>query len=198
MAFETLNVLQAIGGDPDLAGTAIERAQHAERMRELAEEREAEAKRARLAENAELMALANRAAGDPMGQIQRAQLDLADRQAEVGDLEDKLRKARGRLESARSHVQFWHDRLLVVEEQTSRNRTPSPLEQASARAADALRQAREDQLAARQVLRAARQSQKRGHRKLASRSAPTGILTAESAPAGHVSFRGGGEIVGVE
>ena len=41
--------------------------------------------------------------------------------------------------------------------------------------------------------------QKQGRRKLASRSdSPASYLTAESQPAGHVSFRGGGEIVGVE
>jgi hypothetical protein len=143
MAFESLDVLQAIGGDPDLAGTAFERAQHADRMRELAEEREAEAKRARAAENAELLAIANRAAGDPLGQRHRAHADLEERQAEVADLEARLEKARGRLESARSSVRFWNDR------------------------------------------------------QLASRSAPTATLSAESAPAGHVSFRGGGYVTGV-
>jgi hypothetical protein len=200
MAFETLDVLRAIGGDPDLAGNAFERTQHADRMRELAEEREAEAKRARAAENAELLAIANRAAGDPLGQRHRAHADLEERQAEVSDLEDKLAKARGRLESARSAVQFWNDRLLVMEEASSRSRAPDPLEQASARAADAFRQAREDQMTARQVLRSARQSQRRGRRELAHRSQPASVLTAEDGPVpgDGLRYRNGGEIVGVE
>jgi hypothetical protein len=198
MGFETLAALEQIGGNPDLAGTAFERAQHADQMRELAEERETEAKRARAAENAELLAIANRAAGDPLGQRHRAHADLEERQAEVADLEARLEKARGRLESARSAVQFWNDRLLVMEESTSRSRTPDPLEATRMAAADALREAHEGRM----IVERAKRSQQQGRRGLARRSQPASILTPESAPGpggDGVRIRNyGGEIVGVE
>jgi len=157
MAFEALDLLQQLGGEPDVAGSVLARAQQAERVRERAEEREAEARRARAVENAELLALANRQQGDPLGNIRAAQLHVADAQAEVADLGEKLRKAEGRLESARSAVQFWADRLLVVEEASARSRIPDPLEQASMRAADALREAHEGRMVVEQARRQTRQ-----------------------------------------
>jgi hypothetical protein len=195
MAFEAYDLLVSLGSAHDLAGTALERAQHAGRMAELREEREAGEKHTRALEDAEWLALANRAAGDPLGQIQRAQADLSDWQEKVSDLRDQLRKAETRLESARSNVQFWADRAMIVEEST-RSRALDPVELASARAAEAARALHEGRMTVERARRNQRQQERRG---LARRSAsmPTSVLTAESAPAGHLSFRGGGEIVGV-
>src|SRR6266851_896636 len=126
--FETLEVLRQIGGDPDPAGSALARAQHAERMQDLRDEREAEARRARRAENAEMMAIQNRALGDPLGQIRCAQEQSAELEAEAAGLRDRLAKVEGRLASARSNVQLWADRLLVADEASARSRVPDPLE----------------------------------------------------------------------
>jgi hypothetical protein len=70
-----------------------------------------------------------------------------------------------------------------------------PLEATRMAAADALREAHEGRM----ILERAKRSQRQGRRGLARRSAsmPTSVLTAESAPAGHVSFRGGGYVTEV-
>jgi hypothetical protein len=196
--FENLAALQELGGDPDLAGNALARAQAAEAVQDAREQREEEAKRARLAENAELRAIQNRALGDPLGSLRSTQLEAGDLGDRVRDLESQLERARAKLAANQERQQFWLDQVMVLEEGSARSATLGPMEQATLRAQDALRQAAEDQMTARQILRAARQQQRRGHRELASRSAPTAVLEARSAPAGHLSYRGGGEIVGVE
>lgn len=153
MAFEALQLM----GAGDVPGAALAHAQAAELAQEAAEVREAQANRARLAENAEALAVANRAAGDPLGNIHQAQAVMAERQDEVAELTEKLRKAEGRLASARSSVQFWADRMLLVDESTQRSRQLSPVEAASARAADQLRRVREGRMEVEQARRSLEQ-----------------------------------------
>ena len=195
MAFEALNLLQQLGGEPDLPGSVLAHAQHADRMRERAEEREAEQRRARLAENAELLALANRQQGDPLGNIRSAQVHVSDAQAEVTDLAEKLRKAEGRLESARSTVQFWADRLLVVEESSARSRTPDWAEQATMRAQDALRQHHEGQMIVEQARRQVRQRSRVSRRSAAPEQPWDGGRIPDTSSADRI--RPGGEILSI-
>lgn len=153
MAYEELAALEAIGGGVDLAGSVLARAQAQEAVDDAAEERRTAERSAEFQRRGEVLALANRQLGDPLGEIRRAQQDvmsLADQEAE---LLTKLAKVRGRLESARSAVGFWSDRLLIVEEQSARSRVPDPLEQAAMRAADALREAHEGRMVLEQARR---------------------------------------------
>jgi hypothetical protein len=181
--FEALDVLQAIGGDPDAAGSALARAAAAEALQDAREEVEAEARRARLAENAEIAAIQNRSMGDPAGQLRAAQMEGEGLADAVADLESRLAKAKGRLEANRDRQRFYAERAMLAEEGSRRSAAPDPLEAAAVRAADALRETHEGRMV---VERARRRLRHRPSAEPVLRSQPTSVLTADDS---HVSFR---------
>src|SRR2546423_711302 len=97
MAFESLELLQSIGGDPDPTASVLARAAAVERMQEAAEERESEAKRARSIERAEVLALQNRMLGDPLGRLRSERLQASELADQAADLEAQLAKVKDRL-----------------------------------------------------------------------------------------------------
>ena len=187
MAYEELAVLRQLGGDGDVAGSVLARAQAQEAIDDAAEARRAEARKAEFERRGEVLALANYQMGDPLGQIRMHQLQAADLADKVTDLENQLAKAKGRLEACRSSIRFWSDRLMVVEEQSARSRVPDPLEEAAMRAADALREHHEGRLIVERARRSLRQR---------SQARPPAEVQARSGGDG-VRVRSGGEILGV-
>jgi hypothetical protein len=199
MAFDELQLLEQLGGQNPFGESRIALAAAHEAVEDAAEARRAEQRQAEAIQRQETLALLDRQMGGPIAEVRRHQMQAADLADKVRDLEDQLENARGKLDACRASLEWWSERLTLVDEGTRRSTPPTALERTKAAAAEAYRQAAEDEMTRKQVLRAARERQKQGRRKLASRSdSPASYLTAESQPAGHVSFRGGGEIVGVE
>lgn len=96
----------------------------------------------------------DRSLGGAMEQVRRHQGEMSGLQERVDDLEAQLAKARERRDSCRSSLQWWSERLTLADETVSRSAAPNAFELASARAADAARQAHED----RDILERARRS----------------------------------------
>jgi hypothetical protein len=140
--FETAAWLEQFRGEPvtvlegALAAQAREqRAEDAEAQREA--ERKAEAAEAR----AEGLALANRALGNPLGEVSALRSALTAADDEVGELQEKLDKAKARQESVRSNLQWWSERLAIATETVAARSEPlrqDPAEVALMRAKAAL------------------------------------------------------------
>jgi chromosome segregation ATPase len=142
-----LELLQRLGGDtPDLTGQALARAEVRGAIQDARAEREAESRRAEREQRAETMALLDRQMGGAMEQVRRHQGDMAGLQERVDDLEAQLAKARGNLESCRSSLTWWSERLMLADETVSRSAAPDPVEAATMRAQDALREAHEGRM----------------------------------------------------
>jgi chromosome segregation ATPase len=195
MAYEAMWLLESVGGDPGLAGSAMARAAAQEAIEDAAEERQAEQRRAAAEERRETLAVLDRQFGGAQEQIRHLQAGISDQADAVADLESKLERARARLESSRSSLAWWSERLLLAQEGTQRSTPPDAVEQASARAQDALRQVREGRM----VLERA----KRSVRQRFGGSAPAAVLEARSESAGgphpggsDVRIRNGGHVIG--
>ncbi len=158
MGFEALEFLRAAGGDPDPAGSRLDRAAAMEAIEDAAEARQAERRRAEAEERQEVRALMNRQWGDPLGQMRMAQADMVNLSDRVSDLRDQLAKAEDRLDRARSNLTFWAERGLLAEEATRRS-YPNPVEAAVMRAADVAREIHEN----RDILERARRAVRHGH-----------------------------------
>jgi hypothetical protein len=77
------------------------------------------------------MAMANRQAGDPIGEVNRCHMAVAACRDEVADLEARLEGARGRLHRAAEQLVDWQaqaDQVLAVSAQ--RSQTPDMLQDA--------------------------------------------------------------------
>lgn len=96
MAYESLELLQRLGGDtPDLTGQALARAEVRGAIQDARAEREAESRRAEREQRAETMALLDRQMGGAMEQVRRHQGDMAGLQERVDDLEAQLAQSQG-------------------------------------------------------------------------------------------------------
>jgi len=191
MPESALELLQQVAGDRDLAGSVLERAQLAERLQEAAERREAEREAARRAENREMAMIADRMVGGAQEHVRACQLKAADLADEVADLEARLEKARARQQANADQLRWWGERGMLAAESASRSQILDPYEQASMRAADALREAHEGRALMERLRREARQRS----RGLSRRSA---VQEPAQLPGGvDVRIRSGGYVVDV-
>jgi hypothetical protein len=104
-----------------------------------AEERRDDELREAIEERAEGLLLANRALGNPAGEIASLRSALTASDDEVADLREKLGKAEARQGRLRENLTWWSERwALGVEATTARSTRQDPAEQAVLRAQAAL------------------------------------------------------------
>jgi predicted RNase H-like nuclease (RuvC/YqgF family) len=185
--FETYDLLQQLGGDPDIAGSQMAIAAAHEAIEDAAEERRAEQQRSAAEQRRETLLILDRQFGGAQEQIRHLQAGISDQTDKVTDLREQLAKAERALESSRSSLAWWSERLLLAQEGTQRSTPPNAIEQATMRAADELRRVREGKM----IIERARRGLRQRSGVLAHRpdSMPTSYLEARSEPTGHVSFR---------
>jgi hypothetical protein len=126
MSFNTLGFLESVNpasadGQGRTVAEVLARARAGEQQGEAAEAAEAEAKRAAALEQAETLALQNRALGDPMGGISRAQAVATEARDEIAELEAKLAKAHKKLAGAQGNLEFFAARMQVAQDSARRS-----------------------------------------------------------------------------
>ncbi len=205
--FETLDLLDSIAADdPGPLARARMQADADDRREALAAEQRAEARQVAASERAEVLALQNRALGDPMGGLSSARSQLMADDDLVSELRGKLEKAQARQERARENVEFFATRAQMANDASMRSvpMYQDPAEQACQRAQIALDDARRE---GRRTLERARQ-QVQARRGTSFRSAvPAGaeaeyrraVAEIEAPPVDNYAdrIRFGGEIVSV-
>src|SRR5258708_35985868 len=154
---ETLGLRASIAADePGPRAGAGMQADADARREALAAEQRAEARQVAASERAEVLALQNRALGDPMGGLSSARAQLMADDDLVSELRGKLEKAQARQERARENVEFFATRAQMANDGSMRSAPmyQDPAEQACQRAQIALDDARRE---GRRTLERARQ-----------------------------------------
>jgi len=122
MSYEALQALEALAADDPgplerarLQSAAADRAEEAAAVREKAE-REAER-----AERTEALAILNRAAGDPLGQMSVARAVIAAADDEIAELSAKLARAEAKRSRAADSMKFYAERLGAAQDCVQRS-----------------------------------------------------------------------------
>jgi hypothetical protein len=139
--FETYEFLEsAAAADPGPAARARLKSDAADRATELAEAREIAERQAQRQEQAEMLALQNRALGDPIGELSRARAAAGQVQDRIADLESQLERERAKLSRAQSNIEFFAVRSQAVSDAVSRSAPMDGIEGAIFRAQAAHRE----------------------------------------------------------